>query len=72
MSKAQQWDTENAEIRDPPAENPNSKILPFKPSVGPYIVMHATPTAKNFFLANFYLPVHSPAPSPQTTTTTTT
>ena len=27
---------------------------PFKPGAGLYIAMHATPTARNFFLANFY------------------
>ena len=31
-----------------------SKVLPFKPSAGPYIAMHATSTARDFFLANFY------------------
>ena len=30
------------------------KVLPFKPGAGPYIAMHATPTARDFFLANFY------------------
>ena len=37
------------------------KVLPLKPGVGQYIAMHATHTAGNFFLANFYLPVNSPA-----------
>ena len=30
------------------------KILPLKPGVGQCIAMHATLTAKDFFLANFY------------------
>ena len=29
-------------------------VLPFKPSVGQYIAIHATLTARNFFLAYFY------------------
>ena len=36
-------------------------VLPLKPGVGQYMAMHATLTARNFFLVNFYLPVHSPA-----------
>ena len=32
----------------------SSKVLPLKLTVGQYVDMHATPTAKNFFLANFY------------------
>ena len=31
-----------------------SDFLPFKPGAGPYIAMHATPTAGDFVLANFY------------------
>ena len=30
------------------------KVLPLKPGVGQYIAMHATLTARDFFLANFY------------------
>ena len=37
----------------------SSKILPLKPGAGPYIVVHATPTARDFFLATSTLPVHS-------------
>ena len=36
-------------------------VFPLKPGVGQYIAIHATLTARNFFLAYFYLPVHSPA-----------
>ena len=32
------------------------KVLPFKPGVGQYIAMHATLTARDFCLANFYPP----------------
>ena len=31
----------------------NLKVLPSKPGVGQYIAIHATPTARDFFLANF-------------------
>ena len=37
------------------------KVLPLKPGVGEYITMHATLTARDFLLANFYRPVNSPA-----------
>ena len=30
------------------------KVLPLKPGVGQYTAMHATLTARDFFLANFY------------------
>ena len=36
-------------------------VLPLKHGVGQYIAMHAALTARDFFLAYFYLPVHSPA-----------
>ena len=29
-------------------------VLPLKPGVGEYIAVHATLTARDFFLANFY------------------
>ena len=48
-----QWRTADAEIRIPPVENPELKVLPFKPGVGPNIALHATPTARDFFLGNF-------------------
>ena len=32
----------------------SSKVLAFKPGAGQYIAMHATPTARDFFLANVY------------------
>ena len=30
------------------------KVVPLKPGVGQYIAMHATLTARDFFLGNFY------------------
>ena len=39
-----QWGAADAEIKVPSDEN----------TVGQYIAMHATLTARNFFLANFY------------------
>ena len=47
-----QWGTEDAEIKDPSVENQELKGSPFKAW---YIAMHATLTARDFFLANFYL-----------------
>ena len=41
-------------------------VLPLKPGVGQYIAIHATLTAREFFFAYFYLPVHSPAFFPRT------
>ena len=32
----------------------SSNVLPFKPAAGPYIAMDATPTARDFFLADCY------------------
>ena len=47
--------TFTSEIKDPSVKNPELKGSPFKAwSVGQYIAMHATPTARDFFLANFY------------------
>ena len=40
-------------------------IHPLKPSVGQYIAIHATLTARDFFLAYFYPSVHSPALFPK-------
>ena len=36
-------------------------VLPLNPRVGQYIAIHATLAAWDFFLAYYYLPVHSPA-----------
>ena len=56
-----QWGTADAGSEEPSVENPELNGSPFLARRGPYIAMHATPTAKDFFFANFYLPVHSPA-----------
>ena len=45
--------TADAEIKDLSVENPELKSSPFKPGAGRYIAMLATPTARDFFLANF-------------------
>ena len=39
----------------------SSEIFSLKPGVDQYIAMHATPTARNFFLANLYFLVNSPS-----------
>ena len=52
-----QWDekkTPDAEIIVPSGENTSLNILPLKPGVGQYIAIHATFTARDFFLAYFY------------------
>ena len=43
-----------AEIKVPSDENTELKGSFLKPGVGQYIAMHATLTARDFFLANFY------------------
>ena len=42
----------DAEIKVPSVES--LKVLPLKPGVGQYIAIHATLTATDVFLANFY------------------
>ena len=51
-----QWGAADAEIKVPPGENIELrlKVLPLKPGVDQYIAMHATFTARGFFLANSY------------------
>ena len=39
----------------------NLKVLPSKPGIGHYIALHATLTAREFFLGDFYPPVHTTA-----------
>ena len=51
---AWQWGTAEAEMKDPAVQNPEFKGFLFKPGVGPYVTMHAMPTARDFFPANFY------------------
>ena len=47
----------NTELKGSPLCNKSSvsQSVPLNPGVGQYIVMHATLTAKDFFLFNFYL-----------------
>ena len=47
FERNQQWGTANTEIKDPSVENPELKVLSFKPGAGLYIAMHATPTASS-------------------------
>ena len=43
----------HAEIKVPSVENPKlSKVLSSKPGAGQNIAMHASPTARNFFLSS--------------------
>ena len=53
----QQSEAADTEIKVPSVENTELRCSPFKelkPGVGKYVVIHAMPTAKGFFLANFY------------------
>ena len=52
--KTPQWGAADAEIKVPSGENTELKVLPLKPGVGQYIAIHATLTARDFFLAYFY------------------
>ena len=56
-----QWGAADAEIKVPSAENTELKVPPLKPGVSQYIAIHATLTARDFFLVYSTLPVHSPA-----------
>ena len=49
-----QWGAADAEIKVPSGENTELKRSPFKVGVGQYIAIHATLTARGFFLAYFY------------------
>ena len=41
-------------LKSHPLRAQSLKVLPLKPGIGQYIAMHATFTARDFFLANFY------------------
>ena len=47
-----QWGAAEAEIKS--VRTQSLKVLPLKPEVGQYIAIHATLTARDFFLSNFY------------------
>ena len=49
--------TADAEIKDHLLGIQSSTVLPLKPGVGQNIAMHASATARDFFLANFCPPV---------------
>ena len=48
------WGAVDAEIKSHLMRTQSLKVLLLKPGVGQYIAMHATLTARDFFLANFY------------------
>ena len=49
-----QWGAADAEIKSHLMRTQSLNILPLKPGVGQYIAIHATLTARDFFLAYFY------------------
>ena len=51
-----QWGAADAEIKVPSVRTQSLKlnVLPLKPGVGQYIAIHATLTARDFFLTYFY------------------
>ena len=51
-----QWGAVDAEIKVPSGENTEFKRSPLKPGVGQYIAIHATLTARDFFLPCLFLP----------------
>ena len=58
-----QWGTADAEIKTPSVENPElTNVLLLKPGVEHNVAMHASPSARNFFLvlSSAFL-VHSPS-----------
>ena len=59
--KIARWGAADAEIKSHFLITQSLKILPLKPRVGQHAAMHAALTARDFFLANFYLPVLLPA-----------
>ena len=48
------WELQTQKLKSHLMRTQNSNVLPLKPGVGQYITMHATFTARDFFLANFY------------------
>ena len=61
LNEFPQWGAADAEIKAHLMRTQSLKVLPLKPGVGQFIAMHAVLTARDFFLANFYPSVHSPA-----------
>ena len=56
---APQWELRTQKLKSHLMRTPSLKVLFLQPGVGQYIAIHDTLTARDFFLANFYLPVHS-------------
>ena len=57
LNTAPQWGAADAEVKVLGCyltRTQSLKVLPFEAGVDRYIVMHTTPTARDFFLANFY------------------
>ena len=54
MADTPHWGAADAEIKVPSGENTELKRSPLKPGVSQYIVIHATLTARDFFVAYFY------------------
>ena len=46
-----QWGAADAKIKSDLLRTQSLKVLPLNPRVGQYIAIHATPTARDFFLA---------------------
>ena len=61
LGRDPQWRAADAEVKSHLVRTQSLNVLPFKPGVGQYIAIHAALTARDFFLAYFYLLVHSPA-----------
>ena len=56
-----QWELLTQKLKSHQVRTRSLNVLPLKPRVRQHIDIHATLTAKDIFLAYFYLPVHSPA-----------
>ena len=48
--KSPECGTADAEIKDASVDQQSSKVLPIEPGVGQNISLHASPTARDFFL----------------------
>ena len=54
LTSSPQWELQEQKLESHLMRTQSLKVLPFKPGVGQHIAMHATLTARDFFLANFY------------------
>ena len=55
------WELRTQKIKSHLLRTQSLNVLPLKPGIGQHIAIHATLTAMDILLANFYLPAHSPA-----------